>query len=147
MKKNKGGRPSEYKPEYCKKLIAHMSEGLSYESFAGLIGTKKQTLYNWEEKHPEFLDAKEQGVDACRLYWEKVGRDNVISTSDSEYQGGSSSRSLNAAVYRLNMQNRFGWKEKQGVELTGKDGAPIEYTNLTDEQLDARIQALKDKAK
>lgn len=55
------GRPAEYKPEYCEKLIAHMASGMSFDSFGGSVDVSHRTLYNWLEKYDDFLEAKGQG--------------------------------------------------------------------------------------
>lgn len=117
------GRPTEYKPEYCDMLIEHMSKGLSFESFAGVLRMSNKTLYTWAEKQPDFLHAKQVGIDMCRLFWEKLGVEYVINISESHKDGDSSShisKSLNAKVYDINMKNRFGWADKQEIkqELT-----------------------------
>jgi len=67
-----GGRPTVYEPKYCEMLIDHMEQGLSFESFAGVVGTCRSTLYNWADSHPEFLDAKSRGRDLNLLTWEKM---------------------------------------------------------------------------
>jgi hypothetical protein len=73
-KNEKEGRPSKYQADFCKQVIAHMAQGLSYESFAGVIEVAKSTLYEWEKQFPEFSDAKKIG-DAKRLLWfEKRGQ-------------------------------------------------------------------------
>lgn len=54
----------KYKKEYTDLLIKHMSEGLSFESFAGLIGVARSTLYDWVDTIPEFAAAKEE---ACAI--------------------------------------------------------------------------------
>lgn len=71
------GRPSEYQPRFCEQLVDHMAQGFSFESFAGVVGVSKQTLYNWAEAHAEFLDAKERGTEQCRLWWEDLGIEGV----------------------------------------------------------------------
>jgi hypothetical protein len=40
------------------------------------------------------------------------------------------------------LARRAGWKTTTAIEATGRDGAPIEYRNLSDEELEARIEAL-----
>jgi hypothetical protein len=122
-------------------LLKHMAEGLSYEAFAGLIGVARKSLYNWEKEFPEFLEAKETGLEQGRLYWEKLGRDHIL--NQSEYQGGSTS--LNATIWIFNMKNRFGWRDKQPgeSEVVVNNVSPA----LTDEQIDARIKELQEKAK
>jgi DNA-binding transcriptional regulator YiaG len=49
MSKGKGGRPTKYKRDYCAMLISHLKDGLSFESFGGVLGVSKQTLYDWEK--------------------------------------------------------------------------------------------------
>jgi transposase len=106
------GRPSKYKPEFCEALEKHMAEGLSFETFAATIGVCEDTLHEWNRVHEDFSESKRRGLNSCKLYWEKLGRDKILSTS---WKGGS--ESLNAAVYRLNMANRFGWRDR--VEHSG----------------------------
>ncbi len=107
-----GGRPSDYKPEYCDQLVQHMAQGLSFEAFAGVIGCVKGTLYNWAEQHDEFLYAKKRGIEACRLFWEKAGIDGLMNKDGV---------SMNATVWIFNMKNRFKeeWADKQQLEHSG----------------------------
>jgi hypothetical protein len=99
-------RQSKYKDEYCKKLIAHMQEGFSFESFAGTVPVAKQTLYTWLQEHPEFKEAKEVGSAVSLLCWEKLG----LAGAKGEIKG------FNAASWIFNVKNRFGWNDKQQVE-------------------------------
>ena len=97
-------RPTKYKPEYCDKLIQHMSEGLSYESFAAVISVNRDTLYNWEKVHQEFFDAKKEGFSQNLLFWEKAGL------------AGMADKSFNSTVWIFNMKNRHMWKDKQEID-------------------------------
>jgi hypothetical protein len=72
------GRPTKYRKTYCQELVTHMASGLSFESFAGAIGTCKQTLYSWANEFTEFMDAKKIGFEQNRLFWEKLGINNII---------------------------------------------------------------------
>lgn len=94
---------TKYKPEFCQRLIAHMSEGFSYASFAGLIGVNRDTLYEWEKKHEDWAEAKKLGFSACALFWEKIG----INLATGASKG-------NVISWIFNMKNRFpeDWKEK-----------------------------------
>ncbi len=59
----------KYKEEYNQMLIAHMSKGLSFESFAGEVGVAKSTLYKWKVEIPPFKDSYEIGYSkALRLF-------------------------------------------------------------------------------
>ena len=114
------GRPTKYKPEYCQMLIEHMAQGLSFETFAAVIKVNQDTLHEWVKVHPSFSEAKKVAFNNCLLFWEKLGIDHIINTSDSESQGEgmgySKSRSLNSAVWVFNMKNRFKWRDKQPEE-------------------------------
>lgn len=105
---NPVGRPTNYKPEYCEKLVEHMSKGLSYETFAGTIDTHKQTLYDWEKANPEFMDAKKRAFEKCRIFWEQIAIDHLV-----EHDKGSK---LNSSVWIFNMKNRFRWTDRQEIE-------------------------------
>ncbi len=68
------GRPTEYKPEYCERLLAHMAQGLSFEGFAGEVRVSFQTLYSWRDKYPAFLEAMLEGRSLCFRFHEQVSR-------------------------------------------------------------------------
>jgi hypothetical protein len=70
----KMGAPSSYLPEYCERLIEHARGGGSFESFAASIGRSSRTLYNWLEAYPDFLQARERGLDLLRAYYEDMGK-------------------------------------------------------------------------
>ena len=136
-------RPTLYESKFCELLIEHMAQGLSFESFAGTIGVSRRVLWDWEKQNPDFLHAKEVGLEKSRIFWERLGIDHIINKSDSESFGGgggnSSSRSLNASVWIFNMKNRFAWRDKQ------PDEHDVVINNLdqkTDEEIDNRIQEL-----
>lgn len=97
-----GGQPTKYRHEYCEQLIKHMSEGLSFESFAGTIGTHRDTLYEWCKVHEKFSDAKKQGRDISLLWWEKIGRAAVA----GKVAGFS------AAAWIFSMKNKHMWVDK-----------------------------------
>lgn len=123
------GRPTDFKTEYCDMLIEHMSEGYSFESFAGVVKTCKQTLYNWLDAQPDFLDAKKIGFEQSRLFWEKAG----IGLSVGRIDG-------NPTMAIFNLKNRFPseWRDKQDIDLSNTDGTlkpTIDTSKLTTEQL------------
>lgn len=96
------GRPTKYKEEYCQMLVDHMNGGLSFESFAGLIGTSRSIIYDWIKAHPEFLDAKRIGEDRCRIFWEKIGLAGTLGKIPG----------FNATTFIFNMKNRFRWRDR-----------------------------------
>jgi hypothetical protein len=131
---SKMGRPTKYKTDYCQMLIDHMADGLSFEAFGGLVGVSKQTLYDWEEKHEDFLDAKKLGESKARLYWEKVGRDGLYHEAFKDQDGMTVNRSINATIWIFNMKNRFKWRDRiEEVDPSDKDDRPL--AELSDSEL------------
>ena len=112
------GRPSEYDPDYCQKVIELGETGASIAEMAYEIGVVKQTLHNWAATFPDFLDAFTRGKLASQVWWERKGRGG-IEKSNSEFQG---------SLWSRNMAARFpeDWREVKSTELTGKDGGPVE---------------------
>ena len=109
-----GGRPTDYRPEYCQQLINYCAMGRSYEAFAGFIGVAKQTLYTWEKKHPEFLDAKRIARSAAQATLEGWAEKLV----KGDYKG-------NASVLIFMMKNMTGWRDDPSLAdddaVTGLD--------------------------
>lgn len=136
------GRPSKYKLEYCEMLIEHMSKGLSFESFAGLVSVSRESLYEWQKVHPEFSDTVKEAKEKCRLFWEQQGIEGLYSTTEYDEKGKpSSSKSINASVWIFNMKNRFRdqWHDKQQIEHSGH------IADLPDEKLDEKLKELNAK--
>lgn len=102
-----GGRPTKYRSEYCQMLLDHMGkQGLSFESFAGVVGVDRDTLYAWESKFKAFSDAKRQGLQANLLFWEKLGNAGTA----GQLPG------FNQSAWNVNMKNRHNWREKVDVD-------------------------------
>ncbi len=103
------GQPTKYKPEYCEQLIKHMSEGMSFESFGGILQVDKQTLYNWREMHSEFFDSYKKGLMISLAFWEKIGNAATLGKVPG----------FNATSWIFNMKNRFKWKDRIETEVGG----------------------------
>ncbi len=137
------GRPSAYKPEYCEQLIEHMAEGLSYESFAGAVRVSRQTIYDWEKKHPSFLDAKKTGIELNLLFWEREGKKGLWSTETTDADGTRSSIKLNTTLWIFNMKNRHKWADRREIDAKVTDGSESErekIRKLTQEELEQRVK-------
>ena len=96
-----------YKPEDCDTVLEVMAKGYSFEAVAGHLKISKKTLYNWREKHPEFAEACELGLELSRIWWEQKGIDHVCNKPTGF--------NLNTQSWIFNIKNRFGWKDKQEV--------------------------------
>lgn len=105
-------------------LIDHMSEGLSFESFASTIGVYRDILYKWAEDYQDFYEAQKEGKDLSLLFWEKLGRSAIA----GKVAG------FNAATYIFTMKNKFGWRDKQELDLqTPREGFTLNYKSIKDD--------------
>jgi hypothetical protein len=117
--KHAGGRPSEYKPEYCELVIERMGEGLSLTAFAGSIKVDKQSVYRWMSEHSEFSHAVARGRSTRVLNLEqKLLR--------ARYGAQSS-----AAIFALRNADPSEWRDVRNVQHDHSHT----IANLTDEQL------------
>lgn len=120
-----GGRPTDYKPEYCELVIEHMSKGYSFESFAGIVEVSKQCIYEWRAKHSEFGDAVAIGFSKCQIFWEQKGMEGLWNSKDNYFSQN---------VWSFNMKNRFKWTDRTEVEAGEKLNKVIKLAyNLDDE--------------
>jgi hypothetical protein len=126
-----GGRPTNYRPEYCDMVIEFMADGYSVAAFAGHIRTTRQTIYNWANEHPEFFDALKTAQAMAARWWEDALR-NVAITG----QGNAT-----AAIFALKNRGCDEWRDKQELDHTSSDGSmtPKPAVELTDEQLEKII--------
>lgn len=150
------GQPTKYRPEYCELLIQHGVEGGTLESFGPKIGVHRGTLYNWCENIPEFLDARKKSMDACQSFLENVGKAGLTGqltrvktvrtvthlNGDVERFEDREPTQMNAAIWIFYMKNVAGWRDKKDIEMSGKGGGPIQYADMTDEEIDKRIKQL-----
>jgi hypothetical protein len=133
----KRGRPLiEFKQEYCDDLLIHMAEGYSFESFVAHLFRKygkearlsRFTLYTWLDKHPDFSDARRQGDELARMWWEETAKKGVrgqlmrVEAEVYDKDGKVQKRKFASAVFgqsawAITMRNRFGYKDK--VEVSG----------------------------
>ena len=113
------GRPTAYRPEMCEQLIEAMAGGLSAEAGAARIGISARSLYEWQQQHPEFLQAVQEGRHQALLFWEQ----RAIAVAHG--------KPGNAQLITLALKNRSraasGWHHDiQKTELTGADGGAIQ---------------------
>jgi len=103
-KKRGPGNPTKYKKDHCKVLVEKMSEGFSYEAIAGFIGVCRDTLYEWEKHHPEWVEAKKLGFSRSQTFWERIGLEGI-------YMGGKDAP-FQPSMWIFNMKNRFKWTDR-----------------------------------
>lgn len=127
----KVGRETDYKPEFCQMLIEHMSEGLSFKSFGGIVSVCKDTLYEWVKVHKQFSDSKDIGHLKSMLFYEKVGKKGMMNEIPF----------FNDRIFRLNMINRFREDWTDGTKNENNNNVKkeivVRYANNRDNATDS----------
>lgn len=113
------GRPSEYRPEFCEQVLDLGRQGKSVVQMACHFDVVKQTLFNWTDAHPDFLDAFTRAKQLSQDWWETKG------------QGGLEGSGFNASLWSRSMAARFpdDYTERQKKEITGANGGPVRQTH------------------
>lgn len=114
------GRPTEYRQEYCEQIIEYGRQGKSLAWMASELGVSKPTVQNWMAAHPAFLAAMEEARALSQRWWEDAGQNGMVAPG------------FNASIWSRSMAARFpdDWREQKGVELTGKDGGPMQIDRI-----------------
>jgi hypothetical protein len=120
--KGKVGRPTNYKPEYCDRVVELGAKGYSQAMIIAEIGAgSRETIDNWKKRYPEFLDAMTRARDLALAWWERIGLENT------------GNRDFNSNLYRVIMMARFGqdgYREKQVSEPV-QGGSGVDVRQLT----------------
>lgn len=117
------GRPTDYRPEYCERIIEMGKRGLSVVQMACELDVVRNTMERtWTEEYPEFLIAFNKAKQESQSWWEKVGQEGMF-----ESPGGGK---INTGIWSRSMAARFpaDWRENSKVEqtLSGPGGGPVE---------------------
>lgn len=135
-----GGRPTDYKEEYCDEIIRFFSvEPFKLEEFVDTYGNKK--VFVKPEKFPTFERfATNIGVSAITLKRWAEDKDEAGELKHPEFcQAYTRARDLQAAnmieggmggsysgpFTVLAAKNIIAWRDKQDMEMTGSNGGPI----------------------
>jgi transposase len=115
--KHPGGRPPDYRPEFCDRIIELGKLGYSQAQMAAELDVAKCTITYWAKVHPEFLNALERARTYSQSWWEMKA------------QSGLESRDFNAALWDKSVKSRFreDYTDRTINELVGKDDGAIEF--------------------
>lgn len=149
----KVGRPTKYKPEYAEQVFKLCLLGATDEQLADFFGVSVQTIHNWTEQEPEFLESRRKGKEeadanvAHALYHRALGYshpEEKIFQSDGDIIRADTTKhyppDTAAAFIWLKNRQPDVWRDKQQVEHSGPGGGPIELKEMTDEDLRKRAQ-------
>jgi hypothetical protein len=114
-----GGRPTDYRPEYCEMVIEALASGVSLTAFAGMIRVSKDTVYEWMVRHSEFSDAVARGKPARLLHLER------------KLLAARYGAQCSAAIFALRNADPTEWRDIRSVQHDHN----VRVETLTDQQL------------
>ena len=119
-----GGRPTDYKQEFCQQIIEFGKEGMSKAEICLELDICKQTMLNWCDQHEEFLDAVNKAMHYSQGWWERNGRKATFN-----------SEGFNATSFIFNMKNRFkaDWNDTTNSNITITEPLVINRTQPKDD--------------
>ncbi len=125
---NPVGRPTKYKPEMAEEAKELFAIGASKAEICLKLDICFETFQQFKERHPEFLEAVNKGMQVSQGWWEMKGRLATVGEIDG----------FNATAFIFNMKNRFkhDWRDKQEIEQTHS------FKDMEDSELDAKIKLL-----
>lgn len=138
-KRNRGGRPSKYRPEYARLAAALIKAGNTIPEIAEVFGISVSTVWKWRAAHPEFLQVfleSNPHFDArveMALGQRAVGYD-YDSVKVFQFNGipvivpikVHVPPDVNASRFWLQARQNDRWKVKEEVEITPASEAFVE---------------------
>ena len=76
--KNPVGRPTEYDPIYCDKVIELGLLGKSFEQMSAQLNVSYRTLCRWRDSHEEFCHALEDAQALSQAWWEDQAQSHML---------------------------------------------------------------------
>ena len=117
--KHPGGRPTDYRPEYCERVIEFGLDGKLPAQMASKLGVCKDTLHEWARVHAEFSDA----FTLARGHAEAWHLEKATETATGQ-RGG------NAPMAKFLLSAAFGYREASDVGLSSPDGGAIKTDSV-----------------
>lgn len=137
-----GGRPTDYRVEFCEVGHKLAAQGATDREIAEAIEVSETTLYRWKHEHPEFRESLKLGKEAAderveqSLYRRAVGYSHD-SIKIMQYEGSPVivpfvehvPPDVGAAQFWLKNRKRDEWRDKQDIEHSGAMTVKIESTD------------------
>lgn len=135
------GRPTLYQDDYPAQVYKLALLGLTDEEIAEFFGVSHQTIYNWDEAHPEFLESRARGKAiadgevAAKLYHRATGYEHeavkifmpqgadkpVYAPYVEHYPPDTQ-----AATWWLKNRQSSKWQDKSATQQLDKNGNPAD---------------------
>lgn len=116
---NPVGRPSDYDPSFCEKVVELGKLGKSFEQMAAQLDVSYRTLCRWRDAHEEFRHALEEAQVLEQAWWEEMAHSYLVEHKDGD--------KINVGLWSRSMAARFPKKYSDRVkqEISGPDGKEL----------------------
>ncbi len=134
IRRNRGGRPPRYRPEYARIAGLMLKRGATISELAEAFGVSNRAIHWWQTQHAEFLDQFLQlsefvntrverslaeraigySYDAVKIFHHK-GKPVIVPTKEHVPPD------ISAIKYFLTARKPKEWQIKDQVEVTGDD--------------------------
>lgn len=116
------GRPTDYRPEFCERIVELGKQGYSQARMAADLDIAKATINLWASKHPDFMNALTRARTYSQSWWER------------EAQDGLKNREFNAAIWDKSVKSMFreDYTDRTVNEMVGKDGEELKLSDSSD---------------
>jgi DNA-binding XRE family transcriptional regulator len=154
-KKLKQGAPTKLTADKKKFLLFLYKEGKTDKQAAKIVGIAESTINNWKRDNPKFLESIKESKKSIDEEVEAALLDNARGYTYNETKAltvsagqglGSDVQIVNyqqfkpgetkAQIYWLQNRNSERWKTMKAVELTGRDGGPVEMEHSMESFMD-----------
>lgn len=143
------GRPTKYKPEFAKQVIALCEHGFTDQELADFFDVGISTLYRWKSERPEFRDAIKSAGEVAderverSLYQKAIGYEQdavkVFMPAGAEKPVYAPIRErvpadTAAAIFWLKNRRKEKWRDKSETGFTDPDGnamVPVIHVSTT----------------
>ena len=115
---NPVGRPPKYNQSFCKRIVDRMAKGFSLTAAAANCNIHRQTVYDWEAKHPEFSDAI------------KLGRAKRAAFLEIGLIGAPDGPTVTSRIFALKNASPQEWREKTEVQFVPPDLSGLNKDDL-----------------
>lgn len=141
-------------PDNLLRVQGWARDGLTMEQIAYNIGITKPTLYKWQERDSNFLNALKVSRDAAdrevenALFKNAVGfhytEQQVTDTGDVVDVEKYSKPNTTAQIFWLKNRKPEQWRDKQNIEHDGSINQTVDLSNVSDEDLE-KLANMSDK--
>lgn len=162
-KKNKGGRPSSFKPEYVEQAYKLSLLGAKDTEMANFFEVSEKTLNNWKQDHPKFLQSLKEGKEVAdarvvdSLYKKAIGGHKIRETTfEKVVMPSTSDEDIAQEVYKKKVVEKevvadttaqiFWLKNRQPDKWREKPQEADEYANIN-KNLEALTNSINESKK